>query len=216
VKLLIGIKNNKLDPTLIEVLPSGIGVYESPFVDIFGSNIIFAGPHAIFTKENQSLESHLSQAVFKLRNLAHEISTPSRELPIRIIANKQEDIYFYPTPISDQDLTEAGGQYEPEEDLEHKVEQLILDRRSPGRNWSSCSVHISRIPISKIRELVDQDDIEQLVTYRCEKCSKCEECKKTPRLTAVSLQEAREQKIIEESVNFKQPEASKKGLHISM
>ena len=202
VKLLIGIKNNKLDPTLIEILPSGIGVYESPFVDIFGSNIIFAGPHAIFTRENQSLESHLSQAVFKLRTMAHDFTNPSRELPVRLIANKQENIYFYPTPISDQDLTEAGGQVEPEEDLEHKVEQLILDRKSPGRSWNSCSVHASRIPISKIRELVDQDDIEQLVTYRCEKCSRCEECKKTPRLTAISLQEAREQKIIEDSVKI--------------
>ena len=48
IKLLIGIRNNKLDPTLVEVLPSGIGVYKSPFFDIFGSNIIFEGPHAAF------------------------------------------------------------------------------------------------------------------------------------------------------------------------
>ena len=57
VKLLIGIKNNKLDLTLVEVLPSGIGVYKSPFFNIFGSNIIFAGPHAAFTKANQTLDS---------------------------------------------------------------------------------------------------------------------------------------------------------------
>ena len=54
VKLLIGIKNNKLDHTLIEVLPSGVGVYKSPFIDIFGSNIIFAELHSTFTKVNQS------------------------------------------------------------------------------------------------------------------------------------------------------------------
>ena len=55
VGLLIGIKNNKLDPTLIEVLPSGIGVYKSPFVDIFGSNIIFAGPTLHLQRETKLL-----------------------------------------------------------------------------------------------------------------------------------------------------------------
>ncbi len=49
---------------------------------------------------------------------------------------------------------------------------------------------------------MDQDDVEQLVTYSCEQCSKCEECKRTPRITANSLQEAREQKLVEDSVKF--------------
>ena len=91
VKLLIGIKNNKLDPTLIEVLPSG--------VDIFGSNIIFAGPHTTFTKGNQSFDSHLSQAVFKLRSIAQENIYPTKSLPIRITADKNKGIYFTP-PLS--------------------------------------------------------------------------------------------------------------------
>ena len=202
VKLLIGIKNNKLDPTLIEILPSGVGVYRSPFIDIFGSNIIFAGPHATFTKGNKSLDSHLSQAVFKLRSTIDENIYPSNSLPVRITADKNEGIYFHPTPLSDQDLIEAGGRIEPEKDLESRIEQLIIDRTIPGRNWNNCSIHTARIPISKIRELVDQDDVEQLVTYRCEQCSKCEECRKTPRITAISLQEAREQKIIEDSVKI--------------
>ena len=47
-------------------------------------------------------------------------------------------------------------------------------------SFVGCSIHAAKIPISKIRELVDQDDIEQLVTYRCAKCSCCVECKKTP------------------------------------
>ena len=202
MKLLIGIKNNKLDPILIEVLPSGVGVYRSPFIDIFGSNIIFAGPHSTFTKGNQSLDSHLSQAIFKLRILANEIDHPAPEIPVQIPVDKQEGIYFHSTPLSNQDLMEAGVHVDPEEDLEHRMEQLILDRKLPGRNWNQCSIHATRIPISKIRELVDQDDIEQLVTYRYTKCSQCEECKRTPRLAAISLQESREQKIIEESVKI--------------
>ena len=202
VKLLIGIKNNKLDPTLIEVLPSGIGVYRSPFVDVFGSDIIFAGPHATFTRGNQSMDSHISQAIFKIRTLSQENIYPKINIPVKIVAHKTEGIYFYPTPLSDTDLIEAGGSVQYEEDPQSKIEKLILDRKSPGRDWNTCSAHAARIPISKIRELVDQDDVEQLVTYRCEQCAKCEECRRTPRVTAVSLQEAREQKIIEDSVKF--------------
>ena len=202
VKLLIGIKNNKLDPTLIEVLPSGIGVYRSPFVDVFGSDIIFAGPHATFTRGNQSMDSHISQAIFKIRTLSQENIYPKINIPVKIVAHKTEGIYFYPTPLSDTDLIEAGGSVQYEEDPQSKIEKFILDRKSPGRDWNTCSAHAARIPISKIRELVDQDDVEQLVTYRCEQCAKCEECRRTPRVTAVSLQEAREQKIIEDSVKF--------------
>ena len=42
VHLLLGIKNTRIQPTLIKVLPSGVGVYLSPFKDVWGSRIIFA------------------------------------------------------------------------------------------------------------------------------------------------------------------------------
>ena len=51
VHLLLGIKNTYLDPVLIKVLPSGIAVYMSPFKDVYGSRLIFAGPHKSFTKK---------------------------------------------------------------------------------------------------------------------------------------------------------------------
>lgn len=49
VHLLLGIKNTNLDPVLLKRLPSGIAVYLSPFKDVYGSGIIFAGPHKFFT-----------------------------------------------------------------------------------------------------------------------------------------------------------------------
>ena len=48
-RLLIGIKNTNLDPVWIKTLPSGIAVYRSVFRDIWGSYLIFAGPHKTFT-----------------------------------------------------------------------------------------------------------------------------------------------------------------------
>ena len=43
VHLLLGIKNTGIQPVLIRVLSSGVGVYLSPFKDVWGSRIIFAG-----------------------------------------------------------------------------------------------------------------------------------------------------------------------------
>ena len=50
VHLLLGIKNTNLDPVLIKRLPSGIAVYWSPFKDVYGSRIIFAGPYKSFSE----------------------------------------------------------------------------------------------------------------------------------------------------------------------
>ena len=52
--LLIGIKNTNLDPVWIKTLPSGVAVYWSVFRDIWGSNLIFAGPYKIFTSVHRA------------------------------------------------------------------------------------------------------------------------------------------------------------------
>jgi len=49
VHLLLGNGDLALEPVLLRVLPSGVGVYRSVFTDIYGSNIIFAGPHKSFS-----------------------------------------------------------------------------------------------------------------------------------------------------------------------
>ena len=66
VQLLLGIKNTKLNPVLVKILPSGVAVYRSPFKDVFGSRMIFAGPHKSFTKDDNGVK--MSNAVFFLRD----------------------------------------------------------------------------------------------------------------------------------------------------
>ena len=51
VHLLLGIKNAQIQLVLIKVLPSGVRVYLSPFKDVWGSRIIFAGPSKTFTQD---------------------------------------------------------------------------------------------------------------------------------------------------------------------
>ena len=52
VGLLIGLKSIQTDPVLMFCLPSGLGVYKSPFLDIFGSRVAYGGPHQVFSQIN--------------------------------------------------------------------------------------------------------------------------------------------------------------------
>ena len=72
VHLLLGIKITNLDPVLVKVLPSGIAVYLSQFKDIYGSRMIFAGPHKSFTRSDNGMKTEMSNAVFSLRDQIHE------------------------------------------------------------------------------------------------------------------------------------------------
>ena len=53
-----------------------------------------------------------------------------------------------------------------------------------------------------MRVLLDQDDVSKTVSFRCPYCTKCLNCKRSQRRNGISLQEAREQVIIEQSVNI--------------
>ena len=66
VQLLLGIKNTKLDPVLLKILPSGVAVYRSPFKDVFGSRLIYGGPHKSF--KNDVAGVMMSNAVFFYAN----------------------------------------------------------------------------------------------------------------------------------------------------
>ena len=69
VHLLLGVKNTRIQPILIRVLPSGVGVYLSPFKDMWGSRIIFAGPIKVFTRANKNQQRESNHAVYSLHNL---------------------------------------------------------------------------------------------------------------------------------------------------
>ena len=62
--LLLGIKNTRLQPALLKVLPSGVGVYLSPFTNVWGSRIMFAGPGKVFSKTNKEISKDSNHAVY--------------------------------------------------------------------------------------------------------------------------------------------------------
>ena len=64
------------------------------------------------------------------------------------------------------------------------------------------SCYKANIPISRMRELVDHDDVSDNLTYRCSKCSKCLDCQHSNKFRAMSIQERREQAVIQDSVKL--------------
>ena len=67
VHLLLGVKNTRIQPILLRVLSLGIGVYLSPFKDVGGSRIIFAGPSKFFTQANKDHQRETVHAVYSVR-----------------------------------------------------------------------------------------------------------------------------------------------------
>ena len=203
VHLLLGIKNTHLDPVLVTILPSGVGVYRSPFEDIWGSRLIFAGPHASFSRTHGKLNNEFSHAIFHTRNT--EVFNPwnDRKVQYAIPIDKKFNITVYPTPLNEKDMIDASVSIDLETtESFDKFEPRIPE--SSGLEAHFCSTNKQVIPIAKMRELVNEDNSDQLVTYRCSVCAECTTCKRSPRTTAISLQEAREQDLIEASITIDQ------------
>ena len=66
VPLLLGIKNTRIQPVLMKVLPSGVGVYLSPFRDVNGSRIIYAGRSKWFTRTDNDCTQNSNYAIYSV------------------------------------------------------------------------------------------------------------------------------------------------------
>ena len=78
----------------------------------------------------------------------------------------------------------------------------VLEELDPTYLQHYCGVHKAIIPTARMRELLDEDDTANTITYRCPEHSKCVVCKRSQRRTAISLQESAEQTIIDSSVKL--------------
>ena len=108
--LLLGIKNTRIQPVLIKVLLSGVGVYLSPFKDVWGSRIIFAGPSKIFTQANRELQRESNHAVYSHNAREHLLESidcmDKRE--IRFDSKCKITTSFFSSPIEGEILQEMG------------------------------------------------------------------------------------------------------------
>ena len=109
--MLLGIKNTKLDPVLVRILPSGIGVYRSQFTDIYKSNMILAGPHKVFTQGNNTGKNEFTHGVFQTKLVTDfENYTEYASRPYSITVDSNTNIVLYPSPVTENDMIDVGGE----------------------------------------------------------------------------------------------------------
>ena len=112
VHLLLRIKNTNLDPVWIKTLPSGVVVYQSVFKDIWGLDLIFAGPHKRFINSNKT--NCASNVIFGIHSVIgkyeDEQDTWADEREYAMIAEDELGLTVHPFPFNPQDSLDVGGE----------------------------------------------------------------------------------------------------------
>ena len=102
-----------------------------------------------------------------------------------------------PSPLTDKDFDDLG--------CAKGRELLDVIQNHPDEDRVEahyCLVNKALIPISRLRELVDQDDVNDTVSYRCPACSRCITCKQTSKTTATSIQDTIDHEAIKKSIHI--------------
>ena len=229
VHLLLGIKDPALEPQLLFTLESGVGVYRSKFTDKYGSTICYGGPHSAFTQIHKSTQARTNHLAMFLSSYKDSVANfiPLKEEKVDnefedngygVFLPKQKTVHFslntdselqhkvFPTPLTEEDIGEFKMEPDHFEDfskascdppLAAQEEKEMLDR------FHLCPVLKAKVPLSKLRELLDKDDENDTVTYRCEDCAKCIKCQTSSKIKATSLTQSIQQTFILKSVSLK-------------
>ena len=150
--------------------------------------------------------SNINHVIFGIHSVIGESEIEDKswtdEQEYAVIADSELGLTVNPFPLNPCDLLHVGGQIIP--DFEDLVDSCnhVLEECETNLSQHFCGAHKAIIPIAWMRELVDEDNTVDTITYRCPDCSKCVVCKPSCRRTAISLQESAEQTIIESSVKL--------------
>ena len=159
VHLLLGIKNTHLDPVLVKVLSSGIEVYHSPFNDIYGSRMIFAGLHKSFTKNDNAVKIEMSNAVFFVRDQIHQsLDAVSEMRCFSITTDKRLRITVNPYPINEDDVLDCDSE------IQEQFEESLDDHKKLEDSYSLCNAHNALSNVSRFKEIIETTGWNQTVS----------------------------------------------------
>jgi hypothetical protein len=218
IKLLIGLKNSELEPICVFNLPSGIGLYRSPFQDVFGSVYCFGGPHRIFSDVHKKMNgninhfySYFTEVVNQFRGSPYcalkSIFDPDlidtghgvyhyKDHGITYSYQSTSGETVYPTPLTPGDMKDLDTN--THDDLEP------VNSECPHPHCAcppTKLVYKAKIPLSKLKTFIDEEDKDDLINFRCEKCLRCK-CASNSTAQMISLTEQIEQEAIEKSVTI--------------
>ena len=231
VDILIGIKYNALFPTLIHMLPNGLGIYKLR-IKSHGSKdtAVIAGPHSSFDQLLKKVGNmaYLLQTFQKSVQCWRSIVAPKiKELEIPPMSEKDELLAFNMNSQENKGYlvnTDLHFDYiEPVDEVLDKVFRipcpdcdLLSTREEPDMTYSPVSSGIffpdgygfdhtanaADLTISKMKQIVEAQDKGLQIDYKCPKCRRCVECLKPIETERISLREEAEMAEISESVKL--------------
>ena len=218
IGLLLGLKNSLLEPVCVFSLPSGMGLYKSPFKDIFGSYYCYGGPNSVFSAANKKFHGNVNhfqvyftQMLNQYKNSLYPALSMSLEPDIyhdesglSYYKDKQVNYSFqspsgqdvYPTPLTSQDFTELGQWVEDESSRD-----VDACPRPHCICIATSTVYKAQVPLSRQRSFLDEPDVNTADSFRCSKCMRCK-CVSSNRTKVISLNETVEQEAIMKSVSI--------------
>ena len=183
VDLMIGIKYNRYIPTEIFKLPSGLAIYESPFLSADGSRGVVGGPHPLITKINKEFFGRGTSVQFTM------------------YASQQLQIYRMGLLVNPDLL------FLDPKDPKDKVQEPLLAAPpinnsfccKTGSNNSNCDC---AVVLRNQRIFEEVENAGSQITFRCIKCRDCKDCRNSEKIEMISIREEAEQEAIKKSVTI--------------
>ena len=173
VDVMLGIRYNKLFPSPVFFLPSGLGIYKSVIKGKDGCDGVIGGPHKSWLAAMKASHVMGPAAYFSCEMQAFRFQSSSLYMNLGPMAEPQEYM---------MEKSHASV----EDHLEEEVTCMLASTSAPGQ----------------LKEFLKLEAIGADVEYRCEKCRNCTQCKNADALEQVSLVEEREQHKIEQCLEY--------------
>ena len=157
------------------VLPSGLGIYRCPFIDIHGSTLAYAGAHNDITAVNNSCR-HISinktavmllqQKPFEGFDLSQKPFDSLATQPISVPLSNYQSSSYNTSALSGEDL-----EYSKRFRISHSYDMLAPCSCYSNHSCLNISIFKAKIPLSQLKKLLEPD--EPLINYKCELCENC-------------------------------------------
>ena len=185
VDIMLGLRYNLYYPKLNFTLPSGLEIRETCIETFDGTTGVLAGPHPSWRQAADTFK-FLTPASFLSNEMAayRSINSPllQRFSACFVEHESCDDEEYYPVFSNDDD-----GCHDD-----------LADETFEHRDVTACFQHVGK----SLRDFQAWEDIGTEVSYRCIKCRTCTPCKSSAHLEAISLQDEREQLMVESAVRF--------------
>ena len=217
IKLLVGLKNPELEPVCIMSLPSGIGLYRSVFKDVFGSVYCYGGPNRIFSDVHKKFGGSVNHIYSYFTEVINQYKGSPYAALKSIFDPDLTDTghgisHYKENPLDVDCIAPSVEISHPILTMEKTDDLDISTKHTLATSYTDCPfVHCvcpssvialkAKIPLSKQRIYIDDEDKDDVVNFRCEKCLRCK-CASSSSSRMKSLTEQIEQIAIEKSVTI--------------